>query len=175
MSSNPCEWTLEYIEPYLDGEMDAGERAGFEAHCVVCASCARELSFAIRIRRELRSLPPLGAPERVVEAAAREVIESKIVPLTVARTRRNYALPALAAAIALVAAVWFGIHERRPEYSEAEIRRASAEMALAFRYVDRYSDGVVRDDVMEKRVVPHIERALREAGLDVTSPPPGRS
>ena len=76
------------------------------------------------------------------------------------------------------------------------MRRAAAEVALAFDYVDRYGDhaaDIVRDDVIEKRVMPRIERALGAAGNpaahdaivpglkkairapDVTSPPPDRS
>lgn len=179
-TSNPCEWTLEHIEPYLDGELDAGERAGLEGHCVVCAGCARELSFAIRLRRELRSLPVFPAPHYVVAAAehAAATASSNVVALPVSRTRRRLALPLVAAAAAaLVAAGWFGIKERSRStgYSEAEIRRASEELALAFKYVDKYSDGVVCDDVIEKRVAPSIQRALRAAGSDVTSPPPNRS
>jgi len=44
---------------------------------------------------------------------------------------------------------------------------------MAFSYVDRYSDGVVREDVIEKRVMPRIERALsRDSGTSRDSAKP---
>lgn len=172
-----CQWTLDRIEPYLDGDIDAAERAAFETHCAGCAGCAREVSLAIRIRRELRSLPVFDAPLDVIERSSREIATASpnVVPLRAAR-RRRLVLPALAAAIiAVAAALWFTNERRQYDgYSVAEIERARAEMALAFGYVDRYSDGVVREDVIEKRVVPRIERAMR-GRPGVTSPPPKRS
>jgi hypothetical protein len=67
-------------------------------------------------------------------------------------------------------------------------------VALAFGYVDHYSNdaaAIVRDDVIGKRVMPRIERALgvpgdaavhdaivpglKKAERGVTSPPPDRS
>jgi len=173
-----CEWTLDRIEPYLDGDLDAAERAAFETHCAGCATCAREVSLAIRIRRELRSLPVFDAPVDVIERSSREIATASlnVVPLRAARLRRRLVLPALAAAIiAVAAALWFASERRQYEgYSMEEIQRARAELALAFGYVDRYSDGVVREEVIEKRVVPRIERAIR-GGAVVTSPPPARS
>ena len=83
-------------------------------------------------------------------------------------------------AVAAVAA-WFIAQQRtpvEPAYSAAEIRRARDEMELAFRYVDHYSAQtarIIQVDVMEKRIAPRVERALRESGLRVTSPAPERS
>ena len=174
-----CEWALEYIESYLDGEMEDGARAAFESHCTACAGCARELSLAIRIRRDLRARAVYEAPAHVIEHAAREIAatHSNVIPLRMPRLRHRATRPLVAAATVAVvaAALWFG-HQRmqNPNYSDEEIRRAHAELAMAFGYVDRYSDGVLREEVFEKRVVPTIERAVR-GNEDVTSPPPGRS
>jgi hypothetical protein len=177
--SKPCEWALDRIEPYLDGEIDDGERTAFEAHCVSCADCARELSLGIRLRRELRSLKIFDVPPGVIERAASEIAtaSSNVVPLRTSRPHRRIVLPAIAAAIlAVVATLWFTSERRQyGGYTQQDIERAHAEMALAFSYVDRYSDGVVREEVIQKRVVPSIERAIRENESNVTSPPPGRS
>jgi anti-sigma factor (TIGR02949 family) len=173
-----CEWAIEHIEPYLDGEIEDGARAALESHCTTCAACARELSLAIRIRRDLRARPVYAAPAHVIEQAAHEITPtaSNVIPLRTRRLRRRLALPLAAAAVAVVAAaLWFGnARLNSQDYSDEEIRRAHAELAMAFGYVDRYSDGVLREEVFEKRVVPTIERAVR-GNEDVTSPPPGRS
>jgi anti-sigma factor RsiW len=197
-----CEAFRDRVDAFLDGELGADERAAMEAHAADCRSCAREMELARRIRDGLHALPVFGAPARVLETAAREAASSKVVPLRARRAVRPRILAAVAAALALVSlAVWSSLNQRAsraPEISDAEIRRATAEVALAFGYVDRYSDeaaGIVREDVFEKRVAPRIERALntsrdaairdalvpgvkravRESGFNVTSPPPGRS
>jgi anti-sigma factor RsiW len=176
-----CEWVRDRIEPYLDMEIGGAERAAFESHCAGCASCARELSLAIRIRAEFRSLPAFAVPPRVVEQAARRIesASSNVIPLSAPRRRRRLVFSALAAAalaVAVAAALWSDSARRHDAgYSEAEIRRARASLALAFGLVGRYSDGVVREEVFEKRVVPTIERAVRGDEADVTSRSPQRS
>jgi anti-sigma factor RsiW len=197
-----CEAFRDRVDAFLDGELGADEHAAMEAHATDCHSCAREMELARRIRDELHALPVFGAPTRVLEAAAREAAASKVVPLRARRVVRPRTLAAVAATLALVSlAVWSSLNQRAsraPEISDAEVRRATAEVALAFGYVDRYSDeaaGIVREDVFEKRVAPRIERAIaasrdaairdalvpgvkravRESGFNVTSPPPGRS
>ena len=63
-----CEWVLEHVEAFVDGELGAGERAAVTAHCATCAECMREMDLAIRVRRELRALPSFKAPAHVVNA-----------------------------------------------------------------------------------------------------------
>src|SRR5262245_51926138 len=159
-----CEWVLEHVEAFVDGELGDGETAAVTAHCATCGECMRELDLAIRVRRELRSLPSFKAPAHVINAAEREADApvSNVIPIR-QRTRRQTvvragAVVAAAAVIAIAAMVWQ--HSREPQYSEADVRRATAEMAMAFSYVGRYSDGVVREDVIQKRVMPPIERAI---------------
>ena len=201
--SDICERTRAQIDAYLDDDLEAGERAGVESHCAGCDACASELELAVRIRDELRGLPVFEAPARVIEAASREATASNVVPLPSRPARRRRVMAVVAAGIVAVAAlsVWFGVARRSPRepgYSDAEIRRASAEVALAFGYIDEYGDQaavLVRDDVLQQRVMPRIERALeasgeaaihdalipslkraaRESGLGVTNPGPGRS
>ena len=159
-----CEWVLEHVEAFVDGELGAGERAAVTAHCATCAECMREMDLAIRVRRELRALPSFKAPAHVVNAAERESVATpdNVLPITTRRRTRTVVrvAAALAAAAVVVAGTLVWQHSRGPQYSETDVRRATAEMAMAFSYVDRYSDGVVREDVIEKRVMPRIERAL---------------
>jgi anti-sigma factor RsiW len=156
-----CEWVRERLDGFVDGELDAAERAVITRHCAVCAACTRELEMAIRVRRMLRTLPAFEAPAHVVDAAEQRALASNVVPLRARRARVFRLGAAVAAAAVIVASMWFGVERRAAhDVSDAEVRRAAAEVALAFRYVDRYSDGVVRDEVLEKRVMPRIERAV---------------
>jgi len=203
---NHCEWILDRLDALVDGELPGDECDAVELHCAGCDACARELELASRIRDELRSLEPLQAPRGVVEAAAHAAgttTRSNVVPLRRRRVGGSLRVAAaIAAAVTLIGAtVWLGLRAhapREPEMSEADVRRATAEVELAFGYVDHYSDHaavIVRDDVIGKRVLPRIEhaleasrnaamrdalvpglkRAVHESGLDVTSPPPDRS
>lgn len=169
-----CEWVLERVEAFVDGELGPGERAAVTAHCATCGACTRELDLAIRVRRELRSLSSHPAPAHVIDAAALEASTTNVVPIPTQRRTRN--VVRIAAALAAAAVVMIGAvvwqHAREPRYTEDDVRRATAEMALAFGYVDRYSDGVVREDVLEKRVMRHIERAI-STSPDTTKPVEG--
>ena len=167
-----CEWVLERVDAFVDGELGEGERAAVTAHCATCGGCTRELDLAIRVRRELRALPSFKAPAHVINAAEREAnaIATNVIPIPAHRRRmaeRIGAALAAAAVVAVGALVWE--HSRAPQYTEEDVRRATAEMALAFHYVDRYSDGVVREDVLGKRVMPRIERAI-STSPDATKP-----
>ena len=199
---NSCDAVRDRIDAYLDGELDSAGCAALEQHCAACRPCGRELALARRVHAELRSLPVLSAPERTIAAAEREIATSNVVQLRVpARRRRTRTLLAAAAVVVAAASVWFAMHSRTappPGYSDAEIRQASEELALAFGYVDHYSNqaaAIIENDVIQRRVaprigralntsreaviddaiVPGIRRAVRESGLNVTSPPPGRS
>jgi putative zinc finger protein len=162
-----CEWVLENLDAFVDHELGRPGHAAVTAHCAHCGSCTRALEMAIRVRKMLRTLPSFEAPARVVDAAEREIRAGayNVVALPSRRMLRLARTAALAAAavILLVAGAWLigrqrAVHEQQA--SDAEVRRATAELALAFGYVGRYSDGVVREDVMEKRVMPRIQRAM---------------
>jgi anti-sigma factor RsiW len=162
-----CEWVLERLDAFVDDELDAAGHAAVTAHCATCSACTRELEMAVRVRDTLRGMPAFETPARVVDAAERETRAgaSNVVswPARPGVRRLRTAAVLAAALIVIVAGArlldrQLTAHER--QVSEADVRRASAELALAFGYVSRYSDGVVREDVMEKRVMPHIERAI---------------
>jgi len=164
---NPdCEWVLEHLDAFVDHELGAAGHAAVTAHCARCASCTRDLEMAIRVRKLLRTMPAFEVPARVVEAAERQIRSGATVvalpPRRAARLLRTAAVLA-AVLIVVVAGAWLVERQREAREqaaAEADVRRAGAQLALAFSYVGRYSDGIVREDVMEKRVMPHIERAI---------------
>ena len=164
---NPgCEWVLENLDAFVDHELGEAGHAAVTAHCASCGDCTRELEMAIRVRRMLHAMPAFEAPAHVVDAAEREALAAaaNVVPLRARRVRaRRIAVAAAAAAVVIASTLWFGERRRAAhelQLSDADVRRATAELELAFAYVDRYSDGVVREDVLGKRVMPTIERAI---------------
>ena len=171
---NPgCEWVLENLDAFVDHELGEAGHAAVTAHCAHCGSCTRELEMAIRVRKLLRSMPAFEAPAHVVGAAEKQIQAgaSNVVALPARRASRTLRSAALvAAARILVVAGAFVIQTQRAAReraaTDAEVRRASAQLAMAFNYVDRYSTGVVREDVMQKRVLPHIERAISPTSRD---------
>jgi anti-sigma factor RsiW len=101
-----CKSALSLMEPYLDGELDAAQKAEVEAHLSECASCAAVHRRLSELGSDLRTLAPrYAAPEhlqgRVLSAVRKE-----------ARTRQGWRFRpstawALAASVLLaVSAAW---------------------------------------------------------------------
>ena len=170
---NPdCAWVLENLDAFVDHELGEAGHAAVTAHCARCGSCTRELEMAIRVRKLLRTMPAFEAPARVVDAAERE-IHTGAANVTALPARRAVRLVRSAAVMAavlivIIAGAWLVERQRaarEQKATEADVRRATAQLALAFDYVGRYSNGVVREEVLEKRVLPPIERAMaRDSG-----------
>lgn len=68
-----CEWTLDRIEPFLDGELSCAEVGQLEGHTAFCDSCMSELDEARIVLAALRGLPEVRCPDAVLEGAMREV------------------------------------------------------------------------------------------------------
>jgi anti-sigma factor RsiW len=57
-----CELEREQIGAFLDGELDAGGRAAFEAHLSTCAGCRQALEDQRQLAQAFAELPPVAAP-----------------------------------------------------------------------------------------------------------------
>ena len=66
-----CADALDFLEPYLDGDLPPREADRLREHLESCAACAAELALAVRIQRELRSLPQPDCPPEVIERIVR--------------------------------------------------------------------------------------------------------
>jgi anti-sigma factor RsiW len=66
-----CAAARERLDEYLDGDLAESGRRRLERHLAICAACAAELRLAGEVLRELRALPELDCPPRVLERAAR--------------------------------------------------------------------------------------------------------
>jgi anti-sigma factor RsiW len=72
-----CKSALSLLEPYLDGELDAAQKAEVEAHLNQCASCTAAYRRLSELGTDLRTLQPrYTAPEhlqkRVLSAVRKE-------------------------------------------------------------------------------------------------------
>jgi len=57
-----CEREREQIGAFLDGELEAGERAALEAHLPTCAGCRQALEDQQRLARAFAALPAVVPP-----------------------------------------------------------------------------------------------------------------
>ncbi len=104
MSRIDCDDFRKFIDPYLDGEFDAHERAAFDAHLAVCAECRRHYEGKSWFLNAVR--PHLQRPERL-DAAAHDRITDRLRAAQRPERRRRMVrrlapVPALAAAGAVL-------------------------------------------------------------------------
>lgn len=169
---NPrCAWTLARLEAYLDGETLVEEVHQIDAHLEACATCARQLALARKVRQSLRELPRLACPERVVQAATARLRRRRTAAWRprLSRWLTGWRLPVWqpAAAVALVLLVALAVdrRDREPEPTMAEVARAEREARFALAYVGqvgRSTGRTVRDQVIRTWVVEPLTRGARE-------------
>jgi anti-sigma factor (TIGR02949 family) len=165
-----CEAALDLLEPYLDGDLDAGEEARLRAHLATCPACSAELALAQRVQRELRTLPQ---PEVPPELLARVIQRGRGEVVPFPSPRRMGRLRIAAAAALAILAVGGGslfVHlqnsEDRP--SPEQIAEATREARFALAFVGRATRRAgldVRDEVLRERlVVPAARDASQSLG-----------
>ena len=178
-----CESVLERLEPWIDGELLVDEAAAISAHIEICSTCSEESTLAKRILAELRGFPELDTPHRVLRAVQRETGGRspldragrifRVVPRLPGR-----ALVAVAAVLLIALAGHFWRVRTAPQFSDQEVRRASAEARYALAFVATITHRVeekVRTQVLEGEAVSASLRGIsqcldwtRDAGV---SPP----
>ena len=174
-----CQEALDWIEPYLDGDLPEDEAARLRGHLAGCPSCAAELELATRIQRELRSLPQPDCPPEVLERVYQEG-RGVVVPFKA--RRRALIGPRLAAAAAVLAlavgggALFIQIQQPSDQPSPEQIAQATADAKLALAYLGRATRRAsddLREEVIAKRlVVPATRGVSRSLGEipDVPAP-----
>lgn len=175
-----CEEALDWIEPYLDGDLPEDEAARLRGHLAGCPACAAELDLATRIQSELRSLPQLDCPPEVLERVRREGRNdrARVVPFKPRRIVRTLG-PRLAAAAAVLALAVGGgalfLQVQKPsEPSPEEIAQATADAKLALAYLGkatRRASDDLRDEVIAKRLVVPITRGVSRSLGEITDLP----
>ncbi len=104
MSRIDCEDFRQFIDPYLDGEFDAGERAAFDAHLAVCTDCRGHYEQKAWFINAVR--PCLRRPERM-PPGTRDRLHARLRAAQKPERRRRLVrrlapVPALAAAGAVL-------------------------------------------------------------------------
>jgi len=180
-----CAWFRDRVDLYIDGDIAGDELELFEAHLDACAACRSELDLTLHVLDNLRSLPGLTCPDSVVDEAAGRIEPNQ--PAAGRNRLREWLAgvrvltlrPALAAMalVVVVAAVYMVSHEgllvpddpdstqylTTHEITPEEAETAEREIALAFAYVSKYSRKagfIVKNDVIDERVVPTVRRAM---------------
>ena len=166
-----CAEVLNRLDAWIDGDLDRTEAIAVEAHFDNCPACQAERRLAEEVLAELRAMPEFPVPDRVLQAVHRanrprwgkDALSS--LPAGVRRTMP--AAAALAAAVLVVVLVAPRGGRTAPEYSDEEIRRASAETRLALAYVGsitRRAELRVKKRVLDEGVA---AKALRDASRTI--------
>lgn len=176
-NNNQCEWFCRTIDGYLDGEVDAREKATFEEHAHRCVTCRAELDLAQEVLGSLRSLPEHTCPDHVLERALSEVAVADTGPPADSWSRRWLGLERLSwrvvfvSTFVLVAVVSASILLRRghrpvEQISAEELAEAEGAVKWTFAYigeVGRRTGHTIKSDVFDNRIFPTMERALWNA------------
>jgi anti-sigma factor RsiW len=182
-----CNWVLDRIEPFVDGELATDELESIEAHSASCRSCREEIALARSLVTELRSLPALECPSSVVDEAAARAEAGRRTgarPGTFKERLRGWygslsvpvPKPAMAVMIVIiVAATAFVLsqHEQsalngRVEVAdgtptEQEVELARIDVMLAFAYIGKYSrrsGEIIKQDVIGDRVMKPVGKTV---------------
>jgi anti-sigma factor RsiW len=164
-------WTCDQIETrlsdYLEGMLQAAERAEFEAHAETCPECAPLLASVKSLVNELHSMEELEAPPRLVYS----ILDKTLGPrerVTGWQALRNFVLgmakPKFAYGAASVMATFVillsasGISLRKPKLADLSpatmMRNVSKHVHVAYANGERY--------VSQLRVVYEIQSRLRQ-------------
>ncbi len=180
MSSNErtCEWVRDRIDACLDGELSDADRAELARHAESCAECAHELSLATRVLAGFRDLAIPAAPASVIERAEAEIESGRGRVVRIRpRARALRWIPAAAAAVLLLTAVWID-RERRRAAEQVAIEEAARDAAVAFAYLNKYArraGDIVEDDVIQRRLIAPVEKAMEKSGVTETKADAGQS
>lgn len=183
-----CAWVRERVEDYVDapdGGLPPRERTAVARHSAGCAACRAEIETARALLQELRSMPEYPVPESVIAAARAELDGPRdVVRLRPSRGTAVWlrwapaALAAAAVALVVTTARWSGPVATEPSaLTDAEVERAARETMLALSYVGHYTrmtGEIVADQIMDKRVIGTVEKALDDGVINRGLTPPLR-
>lgn len=175
-----CGDVLERLEAYIDGDLSTTEAANVEAHLEGaggslgggqtrgCPACAAEHRLALAVRRELRSLPELDAPEATLREIAMAAERARFRGPTRRRFWAGLAAAVLAATV-LGGGLWWRAWSRAPVVEQAavadpaRVARATEEARYALAYLTRIHRRAglkLRDDLFIDRVARPTARGL---------------
>ncbi len=166
MSSTPepmrCDEALDLIEPLLDNELDPSVAEDLRRHLDACPSCADEAEAGRQLVDELRSLPELDPPRRVVERV-RGTVDRESAQRRDRTGRFNRPGRLAAAAVLVLALGAAAIGRQHVARADAEARRAAADLTCALvrlNDITQRANRAIQTEVIDHRVVPVAARGL---------------
>lgn len=165
-----CAITRDRLDAFVDDDLSAAEATAVTSHVATCCDCADELAAARSLQENLRGLPKLRCPDRVVD---RVLEEADVQPANVHRfpLRPLRWMGALAAAVLLVvaASVW-----RAPvptpsdvdvavAYTPEEVALAKHQVEQTFVYLAKVSQkslSTVGKSVIEDKIIVPVGNSL---------------
>lgn len=170
-----CADALDFLEPWLDGDLPSPEADRLREHLGSCAACAAELALAERIQRELRSLPQPDCPPEVIERIVRKG-RGEVVPFPGRKEPPRWRIAAAAAVAVLgLGGGSFFLHLQQVRHQrERQVAQATQEARFALAYLGRatHKAGLdVRDEVLQKRLVTLTTRSVSRSLSDLPDEP----
>ena len=182
-----CAWIRERIDSFIDGELTTAEQSILESHTKGCFACRHELELATNVLSEIRSLPKKKFSDALTARVFEQIEDAsggKERPRRPAGWfgglwRSGTLRPALVGVFVLLVVVSTIVIDRfnppDDRVSPEELAEAEAALKWTFTYlndVNRRTGIVVRDDVIETRIVRPVQRAMRSALGDEQTPTP---
>jgi len=151
------------IQEWMDGPVDARDARALEAHLAECESCREYRDEMLAMREALRSMPPHRFPDDALEQVWDRTVRSASARSRPRRWRLDWRPLAAAAVVTLALATVWLVGGRRPEpqYSQAEIAQAAAELRLVLGHTARtmrQAEAAAIGDVLVNEVAPALER-----------------
>jgi anti-sigma factor RsiW len=139
LREKPCQWADERLEPYLEGELSPADARALEGHLGSCARCRQEEASAREIAAELRGLPALDTPRRVLRG-----VEEKAQGRGLFRWKGPLFWVPVSSGVAatlliVVAAFLLRPAPKEPVPDQAEVAAAVAEARFALAFVGQVS------------------------------------
>jgi hypothetical protein len=168
-----CEWVQDLMDAFLDEELNSSDASKFETHLSSCSTCSEEFELAKRMMVEIRNLPELRCPDRVINAAMAHIeTEHQQAPWhqklawSLGGLTRWWRFAAVAA-VFLIVVIPILLHkqpQQPPEMVKSEeLVRAERQVELTFAYIGHISNrsaSSVCDKVVDSGIAPPLKRAL---------------
>lgn len=179
-----CDWVLDRIDPFLDGDLPDTEALTLSRHADTCSICAEEITLAQSLQEVLNELPipviPVDLAARVftqIELEERQRSRAKWRPLL-----DRFKIPTWRSAIGVLATIlvflaggWFWTSDQETSLQpsadaaltpeELALAEEQAKWALAYiSDIGLRTGKTVRDDVIGRRIVGTLTRSV-EGGI----------
>lgn len=123
-----CEKARNLIDAYVDGELEAPERALIEAHLDTCADCMkvrRQVEQMTELSRAFSASPPLGLQERIQQEIARPRATpmSRMKEILMTKNGMRFGIATIAVAVALGATVMLAPHTAEASSGAAILKK----------------------------------------------------